>query len=66
MPEAIAVLNSIVELGFRNRGIKDGKNLYVIRKTNMTALLIECCFVDTKEDADRYNPDAIAKAIVKG
>lgn len=66
VPAARAVLNSIVELGFRNRGIKDGKSLYVIRNTNMTAMLIECCFVDTKEDADRYNADAIAKAIVKG
>ncbi|SHH50365.1 N-acetylmuramoyl-L-alanine amidase [Clostridium intestinale] len=66
VPQARAVLNAIVELGFMNRGIKDGKSLYVIRKTNMTAMLIECCFVDTKEDADRYNPDAIAKAIVKG
>ncbi|WP_326514146.1 N-acetylmuramoyl-L-alanine amidase [Clostridium intestinale] len=66
VPQARAVLNAIVELGFRNRGIKDGKSLYVIRNTNMTAMLIECCFVDTKEDADRYNPDTIAKAIVKG
>ncbi len=64
--EAKSVLNAIVELGFRNRGIKDGKSLYVITNTNMTAMLIECCFVDTREDADRYNPDAIAKAIVKG
>lgn len=64
--QAIAVLNAIVELGFRNRGIKDGKSLYVIRNTRMPAMLIECCFVDSKEDADRYNPDEIAKAIVKG
>lgn len=66
VPQARAVLNAIVELGFSNRGIKDGKSLYVIRNTNMTAMLIECCFVDTKEDADRYNADNIARAIVKG
>lgn len=64
--EARQVLNNIVALGFRNRGIKDGKNLYVIKNTNMTAMLIECCFVDTKEDADRYNPDLIAWAIANG
>lgn len=66
IPEARQVLNNIVALGFRNRGIKDGKGLYVIRNTKMTAMLIECCFVDTKEDADRYNADNIALAIANG
>jgi len=66
IPEARAVLNNIVALGFRNRGIKDGKGLYVIRNTKMTAMLIECCFVDTKEDAERYNADNIALAIANG
>ena len=66
IPEARQVLNNIVALGFRDRGIKDGKGLYVIRNTKMTAMLIECCFVDTKEDADRYNADKIALAIANG
>jgi N-acetylmuramoyl-L-alanine amidase len=66
IPEARQVLNNIVALGFKNRGIKDGKGLYVIRNTKMTAMLIECCFVDTKEDADRYNADNIALAIANG
>ena len=67
--QARNVLNNIVALGFNNRGIKDGKNLYVVRHSNMTAMLIEICFVDTKNDVDLYNSlgvEKIADAIVKG
>lgn len=67
--ETIKVLDNLVRLGFRNRGIKDGKNLYVIRHTNAPAMLIEICFVDSKSDVDKYNSIgalAIAIAIVKG
>jgi len=63
------VLNELVNLGFRNRGIKDGSNLYVIRHSNPVAILVEVCFVDTQADADKYNSlgaEKIANAIVKG
>jgi len=60
------VVNSIAELGYINRGVKTSQSLYVLKNTKAPALLVESCFVDSKEDADRYNPDAIAKAIVKG
>jgi N-acetylmuramoyl-L-alanine amidase len=66
IPEARAVLNNIVALGFTNRGIKDGSHLYVIRNTNMPAMLIECCFVDSEEDYNLYNADKIALAIANG
>ena len=62
------ILDNIVALGFRNRGIKDGSKLYVIRNTIAPAMLIEICFVDT-DDVDIYNrvgANAIADAIVKG
>ena len=62
------ILDNIVVLGFRNRGIKDGSKLYVIRNTIAPAMLIEICFVDT-DDVDIYNKvgaNAIADAIVKG
>ncbi|MDU4950978.1 MAG: N-acetylmuramoyl-L-alanine amidase [Clostridium sp.] len=62
------ILDNIVALGFRNRGIKDGSKLYVIRNTVTPAMLIEICFVDT-DDVDIYNrvgANAIADAIVKG
>lgn len=60
------VCENMAELGFVNRGIKNGSNLYVIRKSRARAMLVEVCFVDTKSDADLYNrvgADAIADAI---
>jgi len=69
VPEARAVLNNIVALGFTNRGIKDGSNLYVVKHPSATSMLIEVCFVDTQSDVDKYNSvgsEAIANAIVSG
>lgn len=60
------ILKEITKLGFTNRGIKDGKNLYVLKHTNSPAFLIECCFCDSKEDAKLYNAESMATAIVKG
>lgn len=53
-------------LGIKNRGVKVQKNLYVLRKTNAPSLLVECCFVDSKNDAEHWNADKCAKAIVEG
>lgn len=50
-----AMLKSLEELGFKNRGIKDGSSLYVVRRTNAPACLLEVCFVDTRSDAELYN-----------
>lgn len=63
-----AVLNNIVALGYRNRGLKDNsqESLYVIRNTSMQAILIECCFIDNKADMARYDAMKMAHAIVKG
>ena len=69
VPQARNVLNNIVSLGFVNRGIKDGSGLYVVKHSNMTAMLIEVCFVDTQSDVDLYNSlgaEKIADSIVKG
>jgi len=65
--DAIDVCKNITNLGFKNRGVKDGKGLYVIRKTTAKSILIEVCFVDT-DDANHYlqlGYKAIAKAIVE-
>lgn len=64
--QAKTICNEIAKLGFKNRGVKNSASLYVLRKTKSPALLIECCFVDDKDDADLYNADKMAKAIVKG
>ncbi|MBO5364677.1 MAG: N-acetylmuramoyl-L-alanine amidase [Clostridia bacterium] len=63
------ILESLSQLGFPNRGIKEGANLYVIRRTAAPAALIEVCFVDNEEDASLYQrlgPEQIADAICRG
>ncbi|MBD2451752.1 N-acetylmuramoyl-L-alanine amidase [Nostoc sp. FACHB-152] len=60
------VLDEIVKLGFFNRGVKSGSHLFVLRNTNMPAILVEGCFVDSQKDINLYNPEALANAIVKG
>ena len=64
--QAVKICENLNKLGFKNRGVKDGSNYYVIKNTKMKALLIEVCFVDNKLDADLYNKvgvNQIAKAI---
>lgn len=63
--EAVNICNALSALGFRNRGVKDGGNLYVVRHTNAKAILVEVCFVDT-DDAELYKKigaDKVAQAI---
>jgi len=64
--EATRVLNNLVGLGYANRGMKDGNNLYVIRNTKAKAMLIECCFCDNKDDMNKYDAEKMANAIAKG
>ena len=54
------------ELGIRNRGVKVDSSLYVLRKTKAPAYLVECCFVDDKDDFEKWDAKRCAKAIVKG
>jgi N-acetylmuramoyl-L-alanine amidase len=60
------VLDEIVNLGFFDRGVKSGTHLFVLRNTDMPAILIECCFCDSEKDMHLLNTEAIANAIVKG
>lgn len=55
--------NISAALGIKNRGVKVDTSLYVLRKTKVPAILIECCFVDDKDDADRWNAIKCASAI---
>ncbi len=63
---AVDVVSAIERLGFKNRGVKVNPNLYVLKRTNAQAILIECCFVDDKDDAELYDAHAMAEAIVYG
>lgn len=62
---ATKVLNEIVKLGFRNRGVK-GTQFYVLKNTQMPAILVECCFCDARVDMDRFNAEKMAEAIKVG
>lgn len=46
--------------------MKTRTDLYVLRKTNAPAMLIECCFVDDKDDVKLYDAKRMAEAIVHG
>ncbi len=63
------ILDSISEAtGLRNRGMKVRNGLYVLRKTNMPAILVELGFITNSRDAFlmRDNPDLFANAIYTG
>lgn len=60
------VSDNLAKLGLKNRGVKDGKNLYVLKHTNANAMLVECCFIDDKDDMKLYDPKKFAKAIAEG
>lgn len=67
--KANAICNELSALGFKNRGVKQRQDLYVLRKTNAKAMLIECCFVDDADDVRLYQSLGVtrfAAAIVKG
>ena len=49
------VANAIASVGFKNRGAKKRTDLYFLNKTDMPAVLVEVCFVDSQADADLYN-----------
>lgn len=65
-PYAQNICKAIAELGFKNRGVKVRTNLAVLKKTKSPALLVECCFCDNQEDANLYDAESMANAIVKG
>lgn len=57
------IVKSISKLGFTNRGVKTNNSLYYLHHSAAPALLVECCFVDDKDDAKLYNAKKMAKAI---
>ena len=66
--ESIKLCYELSLKGFKNRGIKDGSKLYVIKNTKMKALLVEVFFIDNNTDLSIYEKEGykeIAKAICK-
>lgn len=50
-------------IGFHGSPVKYNKELYVLRNTKAKAILIECCFVDDKDDASHWDSTKCAMAI---
>lgn len=71
-PYAQKVARSIAGLGYKLRDdavkddVKNANYLYVLKNTKAPAMLVECCFVDDKDDVALYNADKMAAAIVSG
>ena len=60
------ICQAIAAIGFRDRGVKISTTLCVLRHTVAPAVLVECCFVDDKDDVELYNYRDMAAAIVRG
>lgn len=62
---AVKVSNALASsLNLPNRGVKT-RSLIVLNKTVMPSILVECLFSDSS-DAEVYNAEVIARAIVNG
>lgn len=55
--------NVSAALGIANRGVKYTKSLYVLKHTKAPALLVECAFVDSQTDFNRWDADKCGDAI---
>lgn len=63
------IVDNIASLGFINRGVKVRPELYELRKTNMSAVIVEAFFCEAVGDVSTYNAvgyDAIGKKIAEG
>ena len=60
------ICREISLLGFFNRGLKSGSYLYVIRNTDMPAILVEMCFIDSQRDVALFDAESMADAICLG
>lgn len=54
--------NVVKSCNFANRGVKEA-NFYVLKHTKAPAILLEVCFVDSKEDCKKLNVENVAIAI---
>lgn len=68
------VADAVAALGYRLRsdktspepGVKVNPRLAVLKNTKAPAMLIECCFVDDRDDVQLYDYRSMASAIVFG
>lgn len=60
------ICDELSKLGFKNRGVKENKKFYWLKKTNAKAMIIEYLFCSNKKDVGLYNPEQLAKACING
>ncbi|MCI8402411.1 MAG: N-acetylmuramoyl-L-alanine amidase [Lachnospiraceae bacterium] len=62
------VLSELSEAGFTDRGVIERKNLVVLRRTQMPAVLLEVGFIDNLQDNQTFDGefDQIAQGIAEG
>lgn len=63
---ASSVLSQITALGYADRGVKYNNTYYIMRNSQMPAILIECAFVDSASDMKKFNAESMAAAICSG
>lgn len=69
LKQAVAICDTMEDIGFRNRGVKDGSKLYVVKNTEAPAILVEMMFLDNGTDQALYRElgcQRIARAIANG
>lgn len=66
--QATRICDNLADLGFKNRGVKDGSRFYVVKHTTATAILVELFFLDNATDRalyEKHGAKKIAEAIAK-
>ena len=58
------VCEQMEHIGYTNRGVKQRSDLYFLNRTKAHAMLIECCFIDDKDDMNIWDEQHIAQAIM--
>lgn len=51
------------DLNIKNRGVKFSTKLAVLRNTSFPTIIVECCFVDNRNDTSKWNAATCAQAI---
>ena len=67
--KAVGICKELEKLGFKNRGVKNGSNLFVVKHTRDIAFLVEVFFCDNGNDvknASSLDYEKIALAICDG
>ena len=61
---AMSILSNIsAETGFKNRGVKHSKSLYILKHTIRPTIILEIGFVDNLEDAKKLMDNNIIRSI---